>query len=108
MPEPLQISVTSGSGERLSQRAQIEQVLELARAKGEPLRVRLPFTLYDQDNSSRGYVALRDATWNLALPSADLTPEVIEELIATIGVCITAVATRGSARVRALLQEETR
>lgn len=98
--EPLAISVTSGA-DRLSQREQITQVLGWAQEKGQPVRVRLPFTLYDTD---RSYVFIRDATWNLELPSAALTPETIEQLIQTIGRCIVAIATQGSDAVLGKLE----
>ena len=100
--EPLAISVTSGA-DRIPQREQIEQVLSRAREKGEPVRVRLPFTLYDQD-VTRGYVFLRDATWNLQLSSDQITPETIEQLIQTIGQCIVAIAQHGSEQVHKALR----
>ena len=100
--EPLAISVSSGS-DRIPQREQIEQVLTRAREKGEPVRVRLPFTLYDQD-VTRGYVFLRDATWNLQLRSDQITPETIEQLIQTIGKCIVAIAQHGSDEVSEALR----
>lgn len=92
IPEP-SISVTSPA-DRLTAHEQIEQVLERARVKGEPLRIRLPFSLYDQADS-RTYVGVRDAAWNLALPSEHTTPETVEKLIDTIGQCIVAIAKEG-------------
>jgi hypothetical protein len=92
-PEP-PISLTSGA-DKLTQRQQIEEVLERTRSKGEPVRVRLPFSLYDQADT-RGYVFVRDAVWNLQLPSELTTPETIEKLIATLGACIVAIASEGS------------
>lgn len=101
-PDPIQISVSS-SADRLSQREQIDQVLARAREKKEPVRVRLPLTLYDHD-TTRGYVFLRDATWNLQLPSETLTPETVEQLIQTIGKCIVAIAQHGSDEVQEALR----
>lgn len=102
MPEPLAITVTSGS-ERLSRREQIAEVLVRAVEKREPIRVRLPFTLYDHADS-RSYVFLRDATWNLQLPVQQTTPEMIEDLIHAIGQCIVAIAQHGSAEVEDALR----
>ncbi len=95
---PIQISVTSGA-DKLSQREQIEQVLARAQGKNEALRVRIPVTLYDHAES-RGYVFLREATWNLQLPIAQTTPETVEDLIQTLGACINAIAREGSVAVR--------
>lgn len=100
--EPLAITVTSGA-DRLSQREQIDQVLARAREKKEPVRVRLPFTLYDHD-TTRGYVFVRDATWNIQLPSEHLTADTIEQLIQTIGKCIVAIAQHGSDEVHEALR----
>lgn len=82
MPDP-QISVM----DRLSQRAQIETVLERARMKEEPLRVRIPLTLYEYD-AGRNYITLRDAIWNLQLPSETTTPEDVERVVEAMGVFI--------------------
>lgn len=95
--EPIPISVTS-SADRLSQREQIEQVLVRAREKKEPIRVRLPFSLYDYD-TSRGYMFVRDATWNLQLPIDQTDADTIQRLIETLGKCIVAIATEGSEAV---------
>lgn len=94
MAEPLQISVTS-SADKLPQREQIEQLLQRAKDKAEPLRIRVPLTLYD----SKNYVFLRDAAWNLQLPAEQVSVEQIEQLIGAIGTCITAIARDGSAAV---------
>lgn len=94
-PEP-QIQLTGQ--DRLSQREQIEGVLGRVKGKGEPLRVRLPFTLYDYD-TARGYTFVRDASWNLQLPSEHIVPETIERLIYTIGQCMTAIAREGTEKV---------
>lgn len=102
MPE-LQITVTSGQ-DRLSQREQIEQVLTRAQAKEEPFRIRLPLTIYDHADYSRSYLFVRDATWNLALPSAQITPETVEQLITTIGKCLVAIAQHGSEEVEESLR----
>ena len=88
----------SSSADRATQREQITQVLERNAAKGEPVRVRIPFTLYDAE-MNRGYQAIREAAWNLTLDGATTTPEIIEDLIATIGRCIVAIAQEGSIHV---------
>lgn len=93
MPDP-QILVTS-PGDRPSAHDQIVEVLERARAKGEPVRVRIPFLLYDHD-SSRGYTTVRDTAYNMALPSAETTPEAIERMFEAIGKCIVLIAQEGS------------
>ena len=96
----MQISVVSGT-DRETQREQIERMLQRAQTNKEPVRIRLPFTMYGK--GERGYLFVRDATWNLQLPSEQTTPEAIEELIAAIGTCIVAIATEGSAQVCAKL-----
>ena len=103
LPEP-PISLISGA-DKLTQRQQIEEVLDRAKAKQEPVRVRLPFSLYDQADT-RGYVFVRDAVWNLQLPSEQTSPETIEKLIHTIGQCIVAIASEGSDAVIAKLAAE--
>lgn len=102
MADPIQITVTSGS-ERRTQSEQIDQVLARAQEKHGPLRIRLPFSLYDYD-TTRGYVFVRDATWNLQLPSAQATRETIEELIEILGTCIVAIAQEGVETVRKKLE----
>lgn len=92
-PEPPISLITTA--DRLTQREQIEEVLARAKAKGEPVRVRMPFSLYDAADT-RGYVFLRDAVWNLQLPSDRTSPETIEKLIYTIGQCVVAIAEKGS------------
>jgi hypothetical protein len=53
-------------------------------------------------------VFLRDAVWNLQLPSELTTPETIEKLIATLGACIVAIASEGSdAVIKKLAAEVT-
>lgn len=94
-PEPV-ISLTGQ--DRLTQREQISTVLGRAQEKREPLRVRLPFTLYDH-GAQRAYVFVRDAAWNLQLKSDQLTPEIIEQLIRTIGECMAAIARDGTEAV---------
>ena len=96
MAEP-QIRVLSGA-DRATARDQISEVIARARAKGEPVRIRIPFSLYDHD-TSRAYVFVRDATWNLSLPAEETEPETVENLIQVIGRCIVSVATAGSAAV---------
>jgi hypothetical protein len=105
MPEPEPPISLITFTDRLTQRQQIEEVLARAQAKGEPVRVRMPFSLYDAADT-RGYVFLRDAVWNLQLPSELTTPEVIEKLIYTIGQCVVAIANEGSDVVIKKLQGE--
>ena len=105
MSSPLSISVVA-SADRLPQREQIEQVLLRAQQKKEPVRVRLPFSLYDHD-VTRGYVFVRDATWNLQLPVDQTTPETIQALIHAIGRCLVAIAEQGSERVIEKLEGKT-
>lgn len=100
MPEP-QISLTSA--DRSTQRQQIEEVLVRARAKGEPLRVRIPVHLYDYEES-RSYIPVREAAWNLQLPSQDTTPEHLERLIYVLGQCVVAIAEKGSEAVLEMLE----
>jgi hypothetical protein len=98
MDQDPQISVISGAS-RLNQREQIEVVLARAQEKNEPVRVRIPFSMYDYDTESRTYMFIRDAVWNLQLPVEQTGPETIERLIATLGECIVAIAEQGSERV---------
>lgn len=91
-----------GSAARPTQRSQIELVIARAKERGEPLRIRLPLSLYDHTDS-RSYIFLRDAAWNLSLPVEQATAETIEELIATIGSCLVAVARHGGEKVRVAL-----
>lgn len=88
-----------------TRRDQIEAVIALAREKGEPIRVRLPLTLYG--TPQRGYIALKDAAWNLQLPTEQTTPEAIERLIHTIGKCLVAIAQDGSEEVLRRLGQES-
>lgn len=99
------ITVVSGA-DRLSRREQIELVLEAARAKKEPFRVRIPCLLYDYASDNRSYTYLREGTWSLSFPSEVTTPEFIEELLATLGVCIEAIAKDGAEKVRAKIARE--
>lgn len=92
-----QISVTAGT-DRLTQREQIDTVRARCQAKKEPIRVRLPVQLYDQ-TEQRGYLFLRDATWNLQFPSDTTPPEAIEHFIEALGKCIYAIAEHGSEEV---------
>jgi hypothetical protein len=92
----------SGDRQRPTSRQQIEEVLVRARLKNEPLRVRLPFTLYDHD-VTRTYVVLRDTAWNISLPQASV--EGVEDLIGTISLCLNEIILRGTASVRARLEE---
>lgn len=108
MPDPLPMTVVAGSN-RPSRRDQIDDLIARAQARGEPIRLRLPLSFYDYSDS-RSYSFLRDAAWNLSLPSTDATPETIEALIRSLGACLVAIATHGSARVEEvlrLLQEGT-
>lgn len=89
-----QISV-SASTDRLTRREQIEQVLERARSKKEPIRVRIPFQLYDYD-TTRGYLNVRDASWNLTLPILQATPDTVEDLIAVIDKFVRALGELGA------------
>jgi len=102
MPE-VEPQISLVNPDRQTQRQQIEEVLTRAQAKGDLLRVRIPFSLYDTTDT-RGYVFLRDAVWNLQLPSELTTPETIEKLIATLGACIVAIAAEGSDAVIKKLQ----
>ena len=96
-------TVTSGT-DRLSQREQIELVVARARERQEPIRVRLPFTLYEY-STERAYTFVRDAVWNIQLPVTQTTPETIEKLIDTIGRCIVAIAQEGSDEIMRRLLE---
>ena len=106
-PEPTQIPDPPISLvlDRRSQREQIEAVLERAQARKEPVRVRIPVSLFSYEES-RSYVALAGAVWNLQLPIDQTRPETIEKLIQTIGKCIVAIASLGSAEVVKRLEAE--
>ena len=95
--------VTVGT-DKLSRTDQIAEVVARAQEKREPIRVRIPFTLYDYADA-RSYVFLRDAAWNLQLPVETTTPEAVEDLIQAIGACIVAIGTHGSRQVEAALTQ---
>jgi hypothetical protein len=97
-----QITITSKQ-DRPSPREQIDQILERARDKKEPLRIRLPFSLYDYSDS-RGYVQVSEAAWNLQLPAEETDSEMVMRLIETIGKCIVAIAAHGSEAVEEQLR----
>lgn len=98
MPEP-QISVT----DRATRQEQIDEIVTRARSRGEPLRIRIPFSLYDY-GPTRSYVNLRDASWNLTLTLDTTTPETIDEMIQTLGECVNAIGRVGMEEVRKRLE----
>ena len=100
--QPPQISVS----DRATRQEQIEEIFDRARAKGEPLRIRIPFGLYDY-GPSRSYVNLRDASWNLQLTLEDSTPQTINAMIETVGACITAISELGLEEVKKRLATPT-
>ena len=102
VPEP---PISLSGADRLTQRQQIDEILLRAQAKGELLRVRIPFSLYDQ-SEGRGYTYIRDAVWNLQLPSQQTTVEHVEKLIEAIGHCLVAIANEGSEAVVRKLRSE--
>ena len=97
MGDPVPMTVTSGT-DRLTPREHIEQVLARAKDRREPFRIRLPFQLYSQDER-RTYEGVRDVSWNIQLDPAQTTPEGVEELIRTLGACISAIAVEGCGAV---------
>lgn len=103
MPDQDQSFTVVAGIDRLSRREQVEQVLARARERREPLRVRLPMTLYDHADS-RSYVFLRNATWNVQLPSETASPEMVEDLITAIGTCLSAIGQHGSQAVAETLR----
>lgn len=92
------------SQDRLSQREQIDVFIKRALDTKQPLRLRLPLTLYDSNSENRGYVPLRDASWNFTMPAEQITPADIERLIETLGACISAIAKIGATAVIARLE----
>lgn len=96
-----QIQVASGL-DRPTQREQIDDIIARAREKGEPVRIRLPLSLYNY-STSRGYIELRDASWNLQLPSETLNPESVEQLIYAIHVFVRTLGDIGAAATVARL-----
>lgn len=96
-PEP-QITLVTGN-ERLTQREQLEAFIRRAAETKQPLRLRLPITLYDYGSDNRGYVPLRDASWNFQLPAERTSPADVERLITALGKCIAAIAELGTAAV---------
>lgn len=93
-PDP-PITLVTGQ-DRLTQREQLESFLQRAAAAKQPIRMRLPLTLYDSQSDSRGYVPLRDAAWNFHMPADKTTAEDIERLIQALGSCIAAIAEHGA------------
>jgi hypothetical protein len=103
-PSEPPISLASGPTTRVTRTEQITEILARAREKDEPVRVRIPFGLYEY-SQNRNYLFLRDTAWNLTLPTDQTTPETVEALIDAVGTCIAAIAGKGSARVLAKLAE---
>ena len=97
------ITLVTGN-ERLTQREQLEAFLQRAALAKQPIRMRLPLTLYDSQSDSRGYVPLRDAAWNFHMPADQIGVEDIERLIQALGHCITAISTLGPTAVMARLE----
>lgn len=87
-----------------TQREQIDEIIARAREKGEPVRIRLPVALYNY-KESRGYVELREASWNLQLPSDTATPESVGTIIQAIDVFIRTLSEVGAAAVMERLQQ---
>jgi hypothetical protein len=103
MAEP-QIQITTPAN-RASAQDQILEVLERAKLKQDVFRIRIPFTLYEY-GVSRNYATVRDAVWNIAIPTDQVSVEYVETLIQTIGVCIAAIAKEGADVVVAKLGVE--
>ena len=61
------------------------------------VRLRFPVQMYDED--SRQYTTLRDAQWAISIPKAQLTPEMIEDMLKALGVAIKAIGERGPQEV---------
>lgn len=90
---------------RPTAREQIADVIERARQAGEPLRIRLPFTLYNYQKN-RTYEQVRDAVWNITLADVPpVTPEHVEGIIEALGKCVVALSEQGSEAVMRKLQE---
>lgn len=87
-----EILVEAGS-ERPSSEQQIELALQQAQAKQDPVRARLGFQMYFPEKGA--YYQIRDATWKITLP-ADVEQQVIEGIVAAIGVCLSAIARDGA------------
>jgi hypothetical protein len=93
MAEP-PIQMASGL-DRPTQRDQILEIIQRAQQKHDLVRMRLPLALYNY-GTSRGYTELRDASWNLQLPSENLQPEAIESIIAAVHLFIRTLAEVGA------------
>lgn len=109
VPNEIPMTVERAGMSGRTRREQIDTVLRSAVEHQETVvRVRIPVTLYDysSDNQNRNYTHLRDAAWNIQLPTSQTTPEVIEDLIEVLGQCMVAIAGEGSARVRERLALE--
>jgi hypothetical protein len=100
------IEVASGL-DRPSQRDQIADIIARAREKGEPVRLRLPLSLYNYA-ANRGYIELRDASWNLKLASDQVTPEAVELIITALHTFVRTLGEVGAqaAMARLLLQPD--
>lgn len=84
---------------RLTRAEQITELIRRTRAVGaSTLKVRIPFQIYAHDGS-RNYANVRDTTWNLHLPADQITPEMIEQLIGTLDLCVQLIAREGSQAV---------
>lgn len=82
---------------RPTARQQIEQMLASAQAADEPLRIRIPVTLYNAE-ANRSYTPIADTVWNLSYPNS-AGVETIEAFISALGACLIAITLQGSATV---------
>jgi uridine phosphorylase len=105
MEPETQIQVSSSAerqAEKPTARQQIETVLERAQERGDPLRIRLPFTLWEY-SEKKTYVTLREAVWLLTVPSEGVggqsAVDAVEELIQAMDAWVKAVGSAGAGRM---------
>ena len=84
------IAVASGA-DRPTPREQIARVCELAKAAGEPVRVRVPVTLLDLE--TKNYFQVRETFWKLEVPGASV--ETLEIIVEALGKCMALIGEEG-------------
>ena len=79
MTEP---TISMQSSERPTRRQQLETAIAAVTAKNDPLRLRMPVTIYGGDGN---YETLRDTTFNFTLEGATVeSTEVVIDTISTL------------------------
>lgn len=89
------------SADRLTPVEQLQQALELAREKREPLRLRVACQVYDLP--SRTYGNVRDAIWRLTVP-AETSAEAVKGMIDAVQLALETLAAVGAEELEGRLR----